>query len=149
MKYLTQGIVFSEIPDEISLELGISNCPYHCDGCHSPFLREDKGEELTWYKLREMIETNRSLITCLLISGGDSESVEDLFKIVKVEYPGLKTAWYSGGEKLPKNIKYFDFIKLGPYRKDLGGLKSSTTNQRLYQVINTDELFDITEKFWK
>ena len=47
MKFLTQGIVFSEIPDEITLELGISNCPFRCEGCHSPFLQKDVGIELT------------------------------------------------------------------------------------------------------
>ena len=46
MKFLTQGIVFSEIPDEITLELGITNCPFNCEGCHSPFLQSDVGEIL-------------------------------------------------------------------------------------------------------
>ena len=149
MKYMTAGIVFAEIPDEITLELGISNCPYHCEGCHSPFLQSDMGEELTWIKLKEMLEIYKDLITCLLISGGDSMSAEYLFKLVKLEYPKIKTAWYSGGEELPKNIRYFDYVKLGPYKQDLGGLKSPTTNQKLYKVQDNGELLDITSKFWK
>ena len=149
MKYMTAGIVFAEIPDEITLELGISNCPYHCEGCHSPFLQSNMGEELTWIKLKEMLEIYKDLITCLLISGGDSMSAEYLFKLVKLEYPKIKTAWYSGGEELPKSIRYFDYVKLGPYKQDLGGLKSPTTNQRLYQVQDNGELLDITSKFWK
>ena len=66
MKYMTAGVVFTEIPDEITLELGISNCPYRCEGCHSPFLQADVGVELTWIKLKEMLETNKGLISCIL-----------------------------------------------------------------------------------
>ncbi len=153
MKYFTAGIVFSEIPDEVTLELGITNCPYHCKGCHSPFLQKDIGIELTWEKLKDIIKIHKGLPTCILLSGGDSDyrSVEYLCKMIKDEFPKLKTAWYSGREELPKdlNLRYFDFIKLGPYIEDLGGLKSPTTNQRLYKVEDNGELTDITSKFWK
>ena len=149
MKYMTAGVVFTEIPDEVTLELGISNCPYRCEGCHSPFLQADVGEELTWIKLKEMLETNKGLITCLLISGGDSISAEYLFKLTKLEYPKIKTAWYSGGEELPKNIRYFDYIKLGPYKKDLGGLRNPNTNQKLYKKDKNGRWENITYRFWK
>jgi len=150
MKFLTQGVVFSEIPNEVTLELGITNCPYRCEGCHSPFLQGDVGNELTWKTLKEMIDSHEGLITCVLFSGGDSDyhTVEYLCKMVHDS--GIKTAWYSGREELPKDLhlKYFDFVKLGPYKKELGGLDSPTTNQRLYQVLD-GKLFNITEKFWK
>ena len=161
MKYFTAGVVFSEIPDEITLELGISNCPFRCEGCHSPFLQADVGRELTQEHLDELIRNNKG-ITCVLFSGGDAsiKDVQVLSATVKANHPGLKTAWYSGRETIPKGmmIDYLDYIKLGPYKQDLGGLKSRTTNQRLYQYLpswnGTIEGFgrgwrDITEKFWK
>lgn len=38
-------------------------------------------------------------------------------------------------ERLPEiNIDNFDFIKLGPYIAALGGLRSKTTNQRIYRI---------------
>lgn len=150
MKFVTAGVVFSEVPDEISLELGISNCPFKCEGCHSPFLQEDIGDTLDVEKLRHLIKENRG-ITCVLFSGGDAsyKEVEYLCKVVKDDFPSIKTAWYSGRTTLPEAtvLDYFDYIKLGPYKKDLGGLDSPTTNQRLYKVVD-GKLIDITSKIY-
>ena len=38
LKYVNCGIVFQEIPDEVTLSINISNCPCHCPGCHSNYL---------------------------------------------------------------------------------------------------------------
>ena len=76
-------------------------------------------------------------------------------KIVPME---LKIGWYSGRHELAKEIelKNFDYIKLGPYIEELGGLKSPTTNQRLYEYspLYSDYTIgtgwrDITNIFWK
>ena len=44
-----------------------------------------------------------------------------------------------------------DYIKIGPYIKDKGGLDSKGTNQRMYEVISDKNgrriLNDITYKF--
>ena len=148
MKFLTQGIVFSEIPDEITLELGITNCPFNCEGCHSPFLQSDIGEILDENVVHKLINKNRG-ISCILFSGGFPKEVEELCIIVKNNYRNIKTAWYIGLSEIPHiNLDYFDYIKIGPYMKDLGGLKSPTTNQRLYKI-EDKKLEDITYKFWK
>ena len=47
LKYVDTKVTFAEVPDEISLCINISNCPNHCEGCHSPYLAEDIGTELT------------------------------------------------------------------------------------------------------
>ena len=94
MKFLTQGIVFSEIPDEITLELGITNCPFNCEGCHSPFLQSDIGEILDENVVHKLINKNRG-ISCILFSGGFPKEVEELCIIVKNNYPNIKTAWYT------------------------------------------------------
>lgn len=162
LKYVNTQIGFSEIPDEISLLINISNCPCHCDGCHSPYLAEDIGEPLTRASLSKLIEENRG-ITCVCFMGGDSNptAIEALAIIVKNHYPELLVAWYSGRQKLPYafSLKWFDYIKLGPYIPELGPLNSNTTNQRFYEVQisrsteeNGEEMYglrDITEKFWK
>ena len=51
-------------------------------------------------------------------------------------------------------ISIFDYIKLGPYKKELGGLDNKNTNQRLYMKVDGNELnatfIDITSKsFWE
>lgn len=94
--------------------------------------------------------------------GGDQDPWEvfSLVRYVKLYYPGIKTAWYSGRTELPKRlpIEEYDYIKLGPYIPELGPLTSKTTNQRLYQICNMTsliedspryEMVDITYKFWE
>ena len=43
LKYVNTGVVFQEIPDEVTLAINISNCPCRCPGCHSHYLWEDIG----------------------------------------------------------------------------------------------------------
>ena len=159
LKYVETLIGFSEIPDEITLCINISNCICNCKGCHSPYLAEDIGEELTCSKLEELLQANKG-ITCISFMGGDIDpaGIVGLAKYIKTFYPGLKVAWYSGRQELPKhfNLEPFNFIKLGPYIEELGGLDSKTTNQKMYQRVNKefDNIYlngfeDITYKFWK
>lgn len=35
LKFTDTQVTFSEIPDQISLCINLSNCPYHCPACHS------------------------------------------------------------------------------------------------------------------
>ena len=35
LKYLDTMVTFSEIPDEVTLCINLTNCPYHCPDCHS------------------------------------------------------------------------------------------------------------------
>ena len=118
MKYCETAVAFSEVPDEVTLCINISNCPCHCKGCHSAYLAEDIGEELTFEVLDSLIKKNEG-ITCVAFMGGDAAPaiVNDLASHVKDSYPNIKTAWYSGRQELSKDIeiKNFNAIKLGPY----------------------------------
>ena len=169
MKYTETKVTFSEIPDEITLCINISNCPCHCKGCHSPYLAEDIGKPLaSWAEhskeehsintcIEELIKANEG-ITCVCLMGGDSdpELINALASEIKQEYD-IKVAWYSGRQELNENIWLgnFDYIKLGPYIEELGPLNSKTTNQKFYEVNRISKLpsqfslKDITYKFWK
>ena len=67
----------------------------------------------------------------------------------------LLTCWYSGKEEISKEIELrnFDFIKLGPYKKECGPLSSPHTNQKFFEVNRISKipdkvtLHDITHKF--
>lgn len=150
LKYVDAKVVFQEVPNEITLAINISNCPCHCKNCHSSYLAEDIGTELTFNELRRLIKNN-SGISCIAFMGGDSEPkrVDALASFVTNHYQ-LKVAWYSGRQELSKDIELrnFDAIKLGPYIEELGPLSSRTTNQRFYRV-EKGVLIDITNKFWK
>lgn len=151
LRYTEAKVVFAEVPDEVTLALTISNCPCHCEGCHSPWLSDDIGTELTVDVLRRLIDSNEG-ITCVCLMGGDGdpEAVNDLMRHIK-EIRNIKTAWYSGRQRLDRSIslRYFDYVKLGPYVRELGPLDSKNTNQRFYKVINNSLLLDITNRFQK
>ena len=158
MKVASVDIVFQEIPGEVTLALNLSNCPCHCPGCHSPHLAEDIGEPLDEALLDSLIAQYAGLITCVAFMGGDANPAEVARLAAHVK--GLKTAWYSGRQYTPENLNTlinpntpstpipFTFIKFGPYVESLGGLKSPTTNQRLYKKTDTG-WEDITHLFWK
>ena len=43
LNYLNTGVVFQEIPDEVTLSINITGCPSRCPGCHSQYLWENIG----------------------------------------------------------------------------------------------------------
>lgn len=138
LKCYNYDIVCQEIPDEITLAVNISCCPNRCPGCHSPWLWEDSGTPMTREMLTELIDRYSSAVTCFCFMGGDAEpaEIERLARWIRDKYPKIRTAWYSGREKIPEgfDIRCLDFVKLGPYIERLGGLKSPNTNQALYRV---------------
>lgn len=150
IKYYNAMVVFEEIPNEITLAINITNCPCHCKGCHSKFLWEDIGTQLTLDELDVLIEKNRG-ITTVCFMGGDAEpdAINDLAKYICNE-KNLKVGWYSGNDELSKdiNLEWFNYVKIGHYDENFGGLNKKTTNQKLYLVKNK-QLEDITYKFWK
>lgn len=151
LKYIDTMVTFSEVPDEISLCINISGCPNRCTGCHSSYLWEDYGEPLDLMHLTDLIDTNKG-ITCICLMGGDQDpaEVDYIAEDIKMYYPKLKTAWYSGKQELSKDVdlENFNFIKLGPYIENRGPLNNSNTNQRFYKV-EGGKLKDCTYLFWR
>lgn len=152
LKFADYDIVFQEIPNEVTLAINIANCPNRCKNCHSPHLWDDIGKPLNETALDDLLEKYSKSITCVAFMGGDCDcnEVVRLANYVRATY-NLKVAWYSGQEHLPENfpISAFQFIKLGAYCEALGGLKSRTTNQRLYKILSNGKMENITETFWK
>lgn len=147
LKYANTQVVFTEVPNEISLAINITGCTIHCKGCHSQWLWSNKGKELTKDELHNLIENNKG-ITTVLFMGGDNfiNQLAELTKDIKCHYPNLKVAWYSGRDGLENSrgtrrsfrikelMTYLDYVKVGPYIKQLGGLDSPNTNQKFYRI---------------
>lgn len=157
LKLESYSICFREVPDEITLALNISNCPHHCKGCHSPELWEDIGEELNIQKVKDIVECFPSVpITCIAFMGGDAD-METLFKLnaeVHEAFPNLKTCWYSGWSYEDKEFRMyswrmpeFDYVKLGQWKEELGGLDNPGTNQVMFQRTSKVGMKNITWKF--
>lgn len=153
LKYYNYDIVFQEIPDELTLAVNISNCPNRCEGCHSPHLQSDIGEHLNQEFIDFLLNKYGSAISCFCFMGGDNmpHEIARLARHIRQKYAHIKTAWYSGREKLPQNVDIlsFQYLKLGGYIEDLGGLNNKNTNQRFYQIQENGEIINITNVFQK
>ena len=103
LNYLNTGIVFQEIPDEVTLSINITGCPCRCPGCHSQYLWENIGEPLTPMVLDQFVANYHGEITCICFMGGDADPkyVSQLAQYLHREHPQLKVAWYSGRQQFP------------------------------------------------
>jgi anaerobic ribonucleoside-triphosphate reductase activating protein len=154
VKYYNAMVVFEEIPNEITLAINLTNCPCHCKGCHSKFLWEDTGTELTIEELDRLINKNDGITTVCFMGGDASPEAVSLLAEYTHEIRKLKVGWYSGMDELSDkiNLDWFDYVKIGHYDEDLGPLNKETTNQKLFRVSkfeNDYQLMDITYLFWK
>ena len=149
MKFVDVKEVFAEIPDEITLAISISGCPIQCKGCHSQYLWEDVGQEITTEVLSDLLRKHLG-VSCLCFMGGDQDPAEvNCLAQWTKQHAKVKTAWYSGRATLAREIdlQHFDYIKIGPYVEEQGPLNMKTTNQRFYRVVD-GQLTDITARFW-
>ena len=149
---LYQGcaVAMQEVPDEIALTFSIAGCPYRCEGCHSPELWENKGENLWDHYLSEL--DSHPGVTCVCFMGGDTQQPTLAALCDLAHERGLKTCLYSGtddiGAIMPVLYKRLDYLKIGGYNADLGPLSSPTTNQRMYRLSH-GSAEDITWRFQK
>ena len=136
LKYANYDIVFQEVPNEMSLAVSISGCTLRCVGCHSRYLWEDKGEVLSIFAIEQLLKLEDG-VTCLLLMGGEHD-IDALVEIFMHFHRKIKTAWYCGLDMIPKDklgiVQYLDYLKVGHFDMELGGLSSPTTNQRLYKI---------------
>lgn len=147
LKYLYCKEIFKEVPGEITLGISISGCQIRCNGCHSRELWEDKGIILGMTEFQWLLNQHTG-ITCVCLFGGEHD-IDSLIELFMYAHKRVKTAWYCGLDRIPDNkkgiLQYLDYLKLGHYDQELGGLDSLTTNQKLY-LVNNGKLEDITFK---
>ena len=147
IKYIPEltDIVLEEIPDRVTLAVEISNCRGSCPGCHSPFLKQDLGVELTPQAVDKLIADNFGVDCFLLLGeGADPQALLGIAGFLKKFHPEVARAVYSGRTEVePEIYAAFDYVKVGPYVEALGPLNEPTTNQRLYYHGE-----DITFRFW-
>lgn len=148
LKYVETKVVFEEIPDKVSLAITISNCPFRCKGCHSEYLRQNIGKDLTTEEIDRLIKENEG-INCVLFLGDGFNACQLLVmsKHIKADHPNISTAVYSGYDDILPEYRTFDYVKTGKYIEELGPLNKETTNQRLYKLTDGIEI-DITHLFW-
>lgn len=151
LKYHTIDTSCRVIPSEVSLIFNITGCTIKCPGCFERTLWKDKGTPLTFNEVRAILNNYSCAVSCVCFMGGEHEpdEINTLARFVKHNYPSLRTAWYSGLNKIPAEIEYcnFDYLKTGPYEASKGALGTPGTNQRVFMVAEDCSLTDITDKY--
>ena len=120
VKYCGYYITFQEVPNEVSLTFTISNCPYRCEDCHSPWLQKNIGDELTTETIMLLLDKYQGAVTCVCFMGDGHEL-----------------------------YGFPDYFKEGSYIKRLGGLDSPSTNQHMWKMCEDGKYHDITSWFWR
>jgi len=145
LKYISTCIALQEVPDEISLIINISGCPHHCEGCHSQYLWEYTGRDLI-ADIQGLINKHKEYVSCICLMGGDYNVAELNYVFNLIANNRLRTCLYTGLNHIPIGLMMLDYIKIGEYKKELGGLDKITTNQRFYKNVN-GQYRDITKIF--
>ena len=131
MNYFSEQIVWQEVPGEVSLAFTISGCPLACPGCHSASSWSAvAGQPLTVEYLYARLQQYQGLLTCVLFMGGEWLPDELLPLLQQVRAAGLHACLYTGLEQVPEPlVPWLTYAKTGPWRRELGGLEASGTNQ--------------------
>lgn len=149
IKYDSFMVTFTEVPDELSLCINCTCCPLRCKGCFEPWLQENRGAELTFAEIDNLLYKCRG-VTCVCFMGGINDYHALYHLMAHVKYKGLKVAVYSGHPHMqPGIMEQADYYKVGPYMPEYGPLDSPTTNQRFWKKEWNNEWTDITYRFQK
>lgn len=146
LKYNNYDITTSEIPEEISLYITITNCPIRCADCNSKHLWEDNGNPLEWSNLNTLIHINQG-ISCVCFGGGDNspKEINNLAWHIK-NSTKLKVGWYSGQDTISKDIDIanFDFIKVGHFNGI--PINKEGTNQIFWKIQHFGKNFELIDQ---
>ncbi|QEM88631.1 anaerobic ribonucleoside-triphosphate reductase activating protein [Glaesserella parasuis] len=138
LRFISEQIVWQEVPNETSLAFLISGCPLGCKGCHSiESWKLGSGQILSEIYLQQRLAQYQGLISCVLFMGGEWLPELLLQRLQLVRQSGLKTCLYTGLEleQLPPEIlAVLDYVKTGRWIAELGGLNCITTNQRFINL---------------
>jgi len=152
MKYTAKTVIFNEIPNEVSLCYSISGCGKRCLGCHSSELWEEKENHnsLNIGILEKHLTEYCGMITAIVFLGGEWHEKELISMLTLAKKFQLKTCLYTSINNLEEiNIhllNVLDYIKIGEFYFELGGLNSKKTNQRFIEVKSGKILNNLFQK---
>ena len=150
---VSYGVSMQEIPDHIAFVINIGNCTQGCEGCHSKDVMgyDNPVKEVPLKKvIKKATKVHKLGATACCIMGGTTNVGVDrksLTALINALSPIFEegVGLYSGSdnaiddEVYDNGINYYyahytplTYLKIGSYKKDLGGLDKITTNQRYY-----------------
>ena len=139
LKYTDYTIVFQEVPDEVSLAINLSGCPYRCKGCHSPHLQQETGEELSERVLSGLLQSYAHAITCVCL-WEVTPKVEAVCRLATYcsyrmgretqKQPGIRETI----SLILQAAGCFDYVKTGPFLEALGRIRPKNDQPTIIQV---------------
>ena len=148
MKCYGKFITLSDVPNEIALSFCVVGCPLNCKGCS--WNSTPNKNEYDFDIIREI--DKEPLVSCINFFGGEWLEKELLVYLRYSKNKGKKTCLYTGltlDEFKNKHIgllEYLDYLKVGRWVEQLGGLDSSTTNQIFYDLHTNTNLNYLFQK---
>lgn len=142
MNYSDIQIVLQEIPGEISICFTITGCKLKCKGCHSPQLwKEENGQILSSEKYLNTLNKYKGFASAVLFMGGEWHPKQLITNLEIAKKMGYKTCLYTGQTTIKSAIKsQLTWLKTGPWKQELGGLDSKTTNQQFIEIDTNKKL---------
>lgn len=99
LKYTDTQVVFQELPNETTLAINISGCKNNCIDCHSSYLQQNIGTELTNHELVTLLKNNVGCTAVCFMGGShDCKRLNELFRVVRSIAPELKCGVYFGSD---------------------------------------------------
>jgi anaerobic ribonucleoside-triphosphate reductase activating protein len=141
-----ETVTLKEVPGEISLSYSIKGCRRGCKNCSWKGI-SSPAFPLDVEKISADIKKFKGLITCVLFLGGEWDISSLLPLLSAVKKADIKTCMYTGAEYKEVDqsvLKLLDYIKVGPYIEEKGGLDNPETNQKFLNLCTGE---DITYRF--
>lgn len=136
-----------EVPNNLSLCFSVAGCPLHCDECSWKSVKDFNTLSINLIDFETILQKYEGLISCICFLGGEWD--KDFPKFLKVcKAHNYKTCLYTGLEKIEDEeiLANLDYLKTGPYKKELGGLQSKNTNQIFMDLKNNKILNHLFQK---
>lgn len=139
------GLTFAEVPDKLAVYFSLGDCAKGCVDCHSSSdlgVPYDLADGMTIDEMKEVAEKAiQKGANAIIVMGGTncySFSLSALRVVLKSLVDIAPVCLFSGSDDFIK-IKALametgcSWVKVGSYKKELGGLQSRHTNQRYYK----------------
>ena len=143
------NIVFQELPNHIALAYTIYGCPLACEGCHSTDTwNASQGQCLTDETFKRDLEKYQGLINAVVFFGGEWQPHALQSKLILAQHHGLTTCLYTGLDSVSRLLKpHLNFVKTGRWVESLGGIQSTTSNQRFFELKHGQFSRELTHLF--
>lgn len=134
MYFTYKTISIAEVPNEISLIYSISGCGKSCKDCHSPELQSKNGDFLSLELFEKHLQEYKRHISCVCFLGGNWYDNFELYCQLAKQH-NKKVCLYTGDNDIEDSKKqHLDYLKIGPFIKELGGLENKNTNQKFIDL---------------